>query len=398
MLTRAEALEALAKATAPLSPESIILSAACGHVLASPVIAGVTQPPAAVSAMDGYAVRHSDAIEGQSLSVIGEAPAGQPFAGSVGPGQAVRLFTGSVIPAGADHVVIQEEATREGSRITLTAPQPSPRNIRAAGIDFAEGDLLIPAGRALGPAELAVAAAANHARIKAYPRPRISILANGDELRPPGSNLKPGEIISSTPYALTALIAGWGGQSTFLGIAPDDPEEIRAHIRAASDTDILIPLGGASVGDHDHMQAVFAEEGLQPVFSKVAVKPGKPTWFGRLDPILVLGLPGNPASAIVCAELFLKPLIWRLTGRPAEDALNWQRARLTSPLPAPGRRETFLRGQSGFDEDGRLTCTPAPDQDSSLLSPFLSADLLIHRPSGAPATDAGTLVHCLLIR
>lgn len=397
MLTRAEALAALAQTAAPLGPEAIILSAARGRVLAAPVIAGVTQPPAAVSAMDGYAVRHSDAAEGQSLAVIGEAPAGQPFAGSVGSGEAVRVFTGSVIPAGADHVVIQEEAAREGSRITLTAPQPSPRNIRAAGIDFAKGDRLIPAGRALGPAELAMAAAANLARVSTYPRPRISILANGDELRPPGSELGPGEIISSTPYALAALISGWGGQSAFLGIAPDDPEEIRARIRAASDTDILIPLGGASVGDHDHMQAVFAEEGLQPVFSKVALKPGKPTWFGRLGSVLVLGLPGNPASAIVCAELFLKPLIWRLTGRPAEDALSWRRARLTSPLPAPGRRETFLRGQSGFDEDGRLTCTPAPDQDSSLLSPFLSADLLIHRPASAPAAEAGTPVDCLLI-
>lgn len=397
MLSRIDALATLATA-APLGEESVPLFDAHGRVLADPLFAGMTQPPAAVSAMDGYAIRHADAREGAALSVIGEAPAGRPFAGMVGSGQAVRLYTGSVIPAGADHVVIQEDTRREGDRIRLTAPQPEPRNIRPAGIDFAEGDLLISAGCVLGPAELAVAAAANHASAKTYRRPRIAVIANGDELRPPGSNPGPGEIISSTPYALGALIAEWGGEFEFLGIARDDPGDIRARLDTARTADIIIPLGGASVGDHDHMQAVFTEAGLEPVFSRVKLKPGKPTWYGRLGTAHVLGLPGNPASALVCAQLFLKPLIWRLTGRAADEALVWRRARLTAPLPAPGSRETFLRGMAGLDSDGWATCTPASNQDSSLLSPFLKADLLIHRPANAPAAAAGDSEDCLLIR
>lgn len=397
MLTRAEALAALSSAALPGKAETVSLASARGQVLAAPIIARMTQPPAALSAMDGYGVRHADARPGYTLNVIGEAPAGRPFAGKIGPGEAVRLFTGSVVPAGVDHVVIQEEVKREGNRITLTAPQPEPRNIRAAGIDFNQGDVLLSQGCLLGAAELALAAAANHACVLAYPRPRIAVIANGDELRLPGSDLGPGDIISSTPYALAALIANWGGEFQDLGIAPDDTGEIRARIRAARNADIILPLGGASVGDHDHMQAAFADEGFEPVFSKVKIKPGKPTWFGRLKEAHVLGLPGNPASALVCAHLFLKPLIWRLTGRAAEDALIWCRARLTQPLEPPGNRETFLRGTAGLDEEGRMTCSPASNQDSSLLSPFRTANLLIHRPAGAPAADEGAQADCLMI-
>lgn len=397
MLSRIDALATISAAL-PLAQETVPLFQAQGRVLAAPVVARLTQPPASVSAMDGFAIRLADAAAGIPLAVIGEAPAGKPFTGSVGSGEAVRLFTGSVIPEGADHVVIQEDTRREGGAIVLTSPQSRADNIRPAGIDFFEGDLLIPAGRVLGPAELAIAAAANHTSVTAFVKPRIAVIANGDELRPPGSNTGPGEIISSTPYALAALIAEWGGEFQFPGIARDDPADIRAHLNASRNADIILPLGGASVGDHDHMQAVFAEEGLERVFSKVKLKPGKPTWYGRLGAAHVLGLPGNPASALVCAQLFLKPLIWRLTGRAAEDAFVWRPARLTGPLPAPGNRETFLRGTSGLDSQGHMTCTPAPNQDSSLLSPFLASDLLIHRPADAPAAAAGDMVDCLLIR
>ncbi|WP_083759046.1 molybdopterin molybdotransferase MoeA [Hyphomonas neptunium] len=398
MRTRIEALAAIIDIAAPMAPEAVSLGAAHGRVLAVPIHARITQPPAAVSAMDGYAVRQCDANLGNSLRVIGEAPAGRPFTGALGLGEAVRIFTGSVVPRGADHVVIQEDTMRDGDQITVTASQPEPSNIRAAGIDFREGDLLLPAGRLLGAAELAIAAAANHAEVRAYPRPRIAVMANGDELRPPGSALAEGEIICSTPFALEALITSWGGEFVDLGIAPDDPAAIRARIQAADGVDVIIPLGGASVGDHDHMQAAFAEEGLEPVFSKVKLKPGKPTWFGKLHNTYVLGLPGNPASALVCAQLFLKPLIWQLTGRAGNDALVWRRARLTGPLEPPGSRETFLRGAAETEKDGRLTCTPAINQDSSLLRPFLTADLLIHRPANAPAAPEGSIVDCLMIR
>lgn len=397
MLTWTQALTALTADVAPLAPETVPLWQAGGRVVAEPVVARVTQPPAAVSAMDGYAVRHEDCTGDAMLEVIGEAPAGRPFEGRVDQGQAVRVFTGSVVPNGADHVVIQEDVQREGERITLSAPQPAPRNIRAAGIDFSEGAILIPAGTVLGPAQLAIAAAANLAEVSAFPRPRIAVLANGDELRLPGTRLGPGEIISSTPFALAGMIEDWGGVFVDLGIAADDPADIRARIRKGLQADIIIALGGASVGDHDHMQAAFAAEGLQPVFSKVKLKPGKPTWAGRLGGATVLGLPGNPASALVCAQLFLKPLVWKVTGRVAADSLCWRRARITEALEPPGGRETFLRGRAVFDDEGRLTCVPVSNQDSSLLSPFLTADLLIHRPAGAPRMEAGTLADCIAI-
>ena len=394
MITRDEAQILMLHDVACVERETVPISQAEGRVSARPVTARISQPPAPMSAMDGYALRHSEAHEGEVLDVVGDAPAGAPFLGDVGPGEAVRVFTGSVVPAGADHVVIQEDVALYDGEIHITAPQPSPCNIRRAGIDFTQGDVLIEAGRRLGPAELAVAAAANYAELEVRRRPRVALLANGDELRPPGSDLAVGDIVCSTPFGLAPLIRAWGGEPIDLGVAEDSVASIHEHLERAGDVDIIIPLGGASVGDHDHMRAAFLEKGLELLIEKVAVKPGKPTWYGRFEETRVLGLPGNPASGLVCAYLFLKPLLYVLTGRSVQAAAPIRVARLASPIEANGRRETFLRAHLDYAEDGSLWVEPAGNQDSSLLVPFLSANALIQRAPGAELLDEGEPVAC----
>lgn len=366
--------------------QTVTLEDAVGLTLAEPVIAAVTQPPLSVSAMDGYAVRFADVTEtGSALSVIGESPAGTPFEGSLRPGEAVRIFTGGGVPVGADHVVIQEDTSREENAVVITDAQSGPGNIRRAGLDFAAGDTLIEAGTRLEPAHVSVAAAANHARLTVYRRPRVAIIANGNELKPPGSALGAGEIISSSPVGLVALIRSWGGDAKELGIAGDTVDAIQSMIRSARDADIIVPVGGASVGDHDHMRAAFDGAGLTSVFAKVAVKPGKPTWFGRLGQQRVLGLPGNPASAWVCAHLFLRALLGL-----DQDAMTT--GSLSEPLGANGAREAFLRGRAEIRGSDGIVVTPLPRQDSSLMLPFLQANVLIRRPVNAPGLNPGDTV------
>lgn len=395
MISRAEALAHIAAIPQMTGTMSVAIQNGVGRTLAKPVIAKHTQPPDRMSAMDGYAVRIADCALDQSLNVIGEAAAGHPFSGDVGPGQAVRVFTGSVIPAGADHVVIQEDVDRDGQKITIVDAQGAARNIRAAGIDFSAGDELIPEGFRLAARQLSICAAANLAEIEVRRAPKVALLANGDELRPPGSTLAPGQIIASNEYSLTALVEAWGGEVLNLGIAPDDPAEIRTRIEAAATADVFVPVGGASVGDHDHMKTVFAELGFQPIFSKVAVRPGKPTWMSQNEDRLVLGLPGNPASALVCAHLFLRPLIARLLG--SEDLQPTVRASLQAPVSANGGRESFLRGRLSYSDKGERVVLPADNQDSSLLSPFVTSNALLHRPINAPALEVGDHVDCVLL-
>ena len=361
-----------------------------GATLARDIIANVTLPPHNASAMDGYAAKFSDCSEaGDTLTVIGEAPAGTPFAGEVISGTCVRVFTGSVIPPGADTIIIQENADRNGKTLTVTAPSPVPRHIRKAGIDFMAGDVLARKGDVVTPAHIALIAAGNHDGAMIYRRPRVAVIANGDELRAAGSDLAPGQIINSNPPFLAALITAWGGVPILPGIAGDNVEAILAMIDTVKDADIIVPVGGASVGDHDHMRRAFTKAGLSMIFEKIAVKPGKPTWFGTLGTTRVLGLPGNPASAAVCTHLFLRPL---MTGQsPAKT-----QARLTLPAPANGPRENYFRARVSAEPDG-LCVTPFPKQDSSLITPLSKANALIRLAPHAPARAPGDMADVLIL-
>lgn len=391
MVSVDQALDILGANRLMLDVETIEVSTGAGRRLVAPLYARLTQPPAPVSAMDGYAVRLADVQRpGNVLRVIGEAPAGRPFNGRVHAGEAVRIFTGAHMPAGSNHVVIQEDTRRVGARVICDMGYTAPEYVRAAGIDFSEGDLLIPSGSRLSPVALALAAAANHATIDVAKRPRVGILANGDELRAPGACLADGEVVNANPAGLSALVSAWGGDPVDLGIAADSVESIQARIQSP-DIDVFVPVGGASVGDHDHMRAAFLGAGFEAVFEKVAVKPGKPTWFSRRGPQRALGLPGNPASALVCAQLFLKPFL--------EDTFSIPTiiAELTSPLPANGNREQFLRASAHVSDQGGVCVTPLPNQDSSLLVPFLSANALIRRSANAAEAPQGAKLSVVMI-
>lgn len=374
--------------------ESIPLAAAFGRRLAQPVLALVSQPPADVSAMDGYAVRHADARLGAVLNVTGESRAGAPFSGQLGRGEAVRIFTGAHVPSGADHVLIQEDARREGATVAVVTDQPTPANIRRAGRDFSTGQTLVPAGHVMSEGAISLAAAGNNARVTVAKAPRIGILANGDELVSPGEALAAGQVVNSIQPALLALVRRWGAIALDLGVSRDTEEDVRK--RLASPCDVIVSIGGASVGDYDVVRSAFAAEGFEPIFEKVAIKPGKPTWFSGGQSALALGLPGNPAAAMVTAQLFLRPLIEALTGGVTPEPMS--RACVQHGLPATGGREEFLRAVVTCGENGMATIRAAEDQDSSLLSPFLSANALIRRPIGAPTAAAGDLVEFIPLR
>lgn len=387
-----DALALIAGNRVPTASETIALGDALGRTLAEPLVANVTLPPAAVSAMDGYAVRLGDVGEaGAALIVIGEAPAGTPFDTPVQRGEAVRIFTGGQLPPETDHVIPQERATRTGNEVTFENGYTAPAHVRPAGLDLKKGETILTPGTRIGPAQLAIIAAANHDKLTVLKRPKIALLANGDELRPPGSDLERGQIISSNPAALSALIRQWGGEPIDLGIAPDNLAIIKSFITRADEADIIVPVGGASVGDHDYMRTAFAELGYKTLFEKIAVKPGKPTWFASKDRQRVLGLPGNPASALVCAHLFLHALINPAQGHPLRVA------NLSEALPANGPRASYLRARVAISPNGMLTATAATKQDSSLLTPFLAANALIRRDAHAPTCAPGTLVEILLI-
>ena len=387
MISVQDAISALTQHRAAGTDVLTPLSKALSGRLARDVLAKVTLPPRDASAMDGYAVRFSDVGKaGAQLTVIGEAPAGSPFGGAVGQGEAVRIFTGGAVPEGADHIVIQENASRQGDILTTTTTNETRRHIRKAGIDFTKGETLITAGTQLSPAHIALAAAANHDTLPIYKRPVIALIANGDELKEPGSPVQEGDVISSNAAGLGALIQSWGGEVMDMGIAKDSVAAITALIEAASAADIIVPIGGASVGDYDYMRTAFKEAGLELVFEKIAVRPGKPTWFGKLGEQRVLGLPGNPASATVCAHLFLKILMNRA------DNIVTTKAKLTQALSANGPRETFARGRTEVSDDGIAKVTPFPRQDSSLMTPFAKANVLLRLPPNTGPWDEGDVI------
>ncbi len=397
MISVAEARERiLATAPAP-RPEVVMVSQALGRVLAAPVLARRTQPPADMSAMDGYAVRAEDVAEaGAKLRVIGEAPAGRPFAGRVGPGEAVRIFTGGETPEGADAVVLQEDAERTDDTVVFSEAATLGRHIRRAGLDFVADETMIPSGSRMTPRNLALAAGMNVVWATVARRPRIAILATGDEIRMPGDTLGPGQIIGSSGLAVAGMATELGADPVMLEVARDNEAALLAAADAARGADILVTLGGASVGDHDLVQDVLGKAGLEVDFWRIAMRPGKPLMFGKLGPQLVLGLPGNPVSTMVCATLFLAPLIKRMQGVAEVDPPMTTAIAMT-PLKANDRREDYLRAKLSRSADGELQATPFFVQDSSMMSVFAASDCLIVRPPHAPATDAGVPVPVLLL-
>src|SRR5271157_1698337 len=393
MISVEEALaRVLASAEAPLAEERVSLEAAHGRVLARDLAALRTQPPFANSAMDGYALRAADTLDATTtLTVVGESAAGRAFGGAVGPGQAIRIFTGAPMPEGADAIVVQEEVRREGDRIALMSPVATGDNLRPSGMDFREGEALIPAGRRLTPRDVALAAAANHATLPVRRRARVAILATGDELVAPGGTLGPAQIIASNNFAVAGVVEACGGAPFDLGIAVDTMAALDSAIGRArtAGADVLVTLGGASVGDHDLVQRALVAAGMELGFWRIAMRPGKPLMHGRLGQMRVLGLPGNPTSSMVCSILFLRPLLRALHGEPDAGADPSRPGRLAVDLPPNGPRQDYMRCSLSRSEDGVLAATPAELQDSSLVKVMARADGLIVRAPRAGAAKAG---------
>jgi molybdopterin molybdotransferase len=392
----ADALDAVLMGVAALPAESVVLDEAWHRVLAADVAALRTQPPQAMSAMDGYAVRAHDAILGAKLKVIGEVAAGRPFNRALDAGEAARIFTGGVVPDGADAIVIQEDTARDGDHVLINEGAREGRHVRKAGIDFRQGDVILKKGHRLTDRDLAVAAAMNHATLSVHRRPRIALLATGDELVLPGATPGPGQIVYSNGFALRALVRAEGADVIDLGIAPDQLDATVASIRRAREAkaDILVTMGGASVGDHDLVQAALTAEGVAMAFWKIAMRPGKPMMSGRLGAMHVLGLPGNPVSSYVCATLFLVPLIRTLLGRSDVRAERIP-ATLGADLPANDQREDYLRATLTIAENGALTATPLRNQDSSLTSVLSVGEALIVRPPHVSASSTGSICSIL---
>ncbi|MFZ0237840.1 MAG: gephyrin-like molybdotransferase Glp [Xanthobacteraceae bacterium] len=397
LISVAEALDHVLAHAAPLPPEQVALDDALGRVLAADLKALRTQPPADVSAMDGYAARSSDVANVPvQLRVIGEVAAGRPFTAAVGAGEAARIFTGGVMPAGADTVVVQEITERAGNAVTVLKPVSKGRHIRRQGLDFRHGDTLFTAGHRLSARDLALLAGMNHPNVPVHRRPRVALFATGDELVPPGQEPGPGQIVYSNGFALAALARQNGAAVVDLGLVKDELEPTIAAVRAAREAaaDILVTTGGASVGEYDLVHKAFAAEGMKLSFWKVAMRPGRPLMHGRLGGMQVLGLPGNPVSAYVCAFLFLVPLIRRMSGR-SDLALPTESALLGSDLPENDERADYLRATLGHAGEGPIA-TPFPVQDSSMMVPLAKADCLIVREPYAPASTAGS--RCAIVK
>ena len=393
MISVDEALAAIRSAVVAGEREQAPIENAVGRVLADDVLAAIDQPPHDASAMDGYAVRRADIRPGVSLRVVGESAAGAPYDGEFGPGQAVRIFTGGVVPRGADQIVIQENVSRRDDQITVNETSDA-RHIRPRGIDFRRGDRIAAAGDVVTPIRAALIAASNVAAVSVRRRPVVAYFDNGDELAEPGADLRPGEVVASNRHALAGLIEAWGGAPQYVGRARDEAASVEEAFGRAKKCDIVLTVGGASVGDRDCVRAAFAAAGGELAFSKIAVKPGKPTWFGRLSGRPALGLPGNPASAIVCAVLFLRPLLAAALGAPTPQPVS---ARLATPLKEGGGREEYIRASLSL-RDGALVAAAFPKQDSSLLTPLAAAGCLIRRAADASPATAGDLVDCVPIR
>jgi molybdopterin molybdotransferase len=389
MISVEEARRRLLAPLAPLGAEQVAVSEAAGRVLAEDVEARRTQPPWDVSAMDGYAVRAGDATSVPArLKVVGSVPAGQAYAGMVGRGEAVRIFTGAPMPKGADAVVIQEDTERAGDSVVVREAAPPGQHVRLAGLDFRAGEVGLRAGRRLSARDVGLAAAMNRPWLMVHRKPRIAILPTGDEVVMPGDPVGPHQIVSSNGLALAALVSQCGGIPLHLPIAPDNADALQRIAAASAGADFLVTTGGASVGEHDLVRDALGASGLALDFWKIAMRPGKPLMVGRYRDTPMMGLPGNPVSSLVCGLLFLKPAIERLTGVTLADPPPLK-ARLAIPLPANDRRQDYLRATLSRAADGSIEVRPFEKQDSSMMSLLARSDCLVVRPPHAPAAQAG---------
>ena len=392
MISVEEALSCLLAPLEKLPLEHISIVDAVGRVLAEDVAARRTQPPFAVSAMDGYAVRAEDlGSVPVELRIVAEVPAGAGFGGHVGPGEAARIFTGAPMPAGTDTIVIQEDTEREGDRVRVLEGAARGRYVRREGLDFGEGDVLLRAGRRLTARDIGLAAAMNRPWLFVHRRPRVGILSTGDEIVMPGDPIGPHQIVSSNSLSLAAFVAACGGIPLSVGNAPDDPAALRQVAAATRGVDLLVTTGGASVGEHDLVRDVLGADGLELDFWQIAMRPGKPLMVGRYRGTPMVGLPGNPVSTLVCALLFLRPALDRLSGAAsAEEAAPT--ARLGTALPKNDQRQDYLRSRLARVADGTLEVFPFEVQDSSMMRLLSAADCLVVRPPHAPAIAAGATV------
>ena len=397
LISVAEALEHVLAHAKPLDAEEVPLNEVDGRVLAADLQSRRTQPPADVSAMDGYAVRASDVASAPvRLKVIGEVPAGKPFAAKVGAGEAARIFTGGFVPDGADVVVVQEQTKRDGDIVEVEKSTIAGRHVRRQGLDFKAGETLFAKGHRLKARDLALVAGMNYPQVPVYRKPRVALFATGDELVPPGTEPGPGQIVYSNGFALAALIRSEGADVVDLGVVGDRLDDTIAAVRRARDrgADILVTTGGASVGDYDFVNRALAAEGMSLSFWKIAMRPGRPLMHGWLGAMAVLGVPGNPVSSYVCAFLFLVPLIRKLTGRD-DLVATAETALLGCDLPENDERADYLRSTLRHDANG-LIATPFKAQDSSMMAPLAKADCLVIREPFAPPAKAGD--RCTMVR
>lgn len=392
MISVEEALSRLLALLAPVGTEQISIADAFGRVLAEDVVARRTQPPSALSAMDGYAVRAADVASVPArLRVVGHVPAGQSHAGKVGKGEAVRVFTGAPLPEGTDAIVIQEDTQRESDWVLVREGAPKGRYVRRAGLDFAAGSIGLRRGRRLTARDIGLAAAMDRPWLMVRRRPRMAIIATGDEVVMPGDPVGPNQIVSSNSLALGAFARACGAEPLQLGIAADDLTSLRRAADGARSADLLVTTGGASVGEHDLVREALGADGLELDFWTIAMRPGKPLMVGRFRHAVMVGLPGNPVSSLVCALIFLKPAIERLSGLDPADA-PLTTARLALALEANDRRQDYLRATLARAADGTLEATPFAKQDSSMMSLLAQSDCLVIRPPHAPPAKVGDVV------
>ena len=392
MIPVEEAKRRITAAFQALPAETVSVADALGRVLAEDVAARVTQPWAPISAMDGYAVKAADVAKAPTvLKQIGSVPAGHGFDDSVGPGECVRIFTGAPLADGTDTIIMQEDTEADGDRITIKEAAAEGAFVRPAGLDFTAGDVLLRRGRVLTARDIGIAAAMNHPWLRVHRRPRVAILATGDEIVMPGDPIGPDQLVSSNGLALSALVTACGGIPVNLGIALDSHDSLTRMAAGAEGTDLLITTGGASVGEHDLIRDVLGDRGLELDFWKIAMRPGKPLMFGRIDGTPMLGLPGNPVSSMVCGLLFARPALLAMLSVDGPDPLTAS-ARLGCELPENDRRQDYLRSRLERNADGHAVATPFNLQDSSVMSGLAGADCLVIRPPHAPAAVEGDVV------